>query len=187
MRVHDYHPGNRQLQDKFGTRKLADRLTARVTDTISPEGREIIEKACMFFLATCDDRGLPTCSYKGGDPGFVRVVDDHTIAFPNYDGNGKYQSMGNLLQNPNAGILFVDFEGQQRLRLQGVASIDENDPLLAEYHEAQFIVRVRVTEAYKNCPRYIHKHKLVESSEFVPHVGRETPQPEWKSSPDLQD
>lgn len=187
LRVHDYHSGNRHLQDKFGTRKLADRLTARVTETISPEGRKIIEEASMFFLATCDDRGLPTCSYKGGDPGFVRVVDDRTIAFPNYDGNGKYQSMGNLLQNPNVGILFVDFEGQQRLRLQGVASIDENDPLLAEYHEAQFIVRVRVTEAYKNCPRYVHKLKLVEPSDFVPQAGRETPQPEWKSSPDLQD
>ncbi|MCH8801806.1 MAG: pyridoxamine 5'-phosphate oxidase family protein, partial [Chloroflexi bacterium] len=85
--MHDYHPGNRQLQDEFGTRKLADRLTARVTETITAEGREIIEKANMFVLATCDDRGLPTCSYKGGDPGFVRVVDDRTIAFPNYDGN----------------------------------------------------------------------------------------------------
>ena len=174
------------MQDRFGTRELADRLTARVTETISSEGREIIEKASMFFLATCDARGLPTCSYKGGEPGFVRVVDDRTIAFPNYDGNGKYQSMGNLLQNPNAGILFVDFEGQRRLRLQGVASIDENDTLLAEYHEAQFIVRVRVSEAYANCPRYIHKHNLVEPSPFVPQVGRETPQPEWKSSPDLQ-
>ena len=130
MRVHDYHSGNRQLQDKFGTRQLADRLTSRVTDSISSDARNMIERADMFFLATCDDRGLPTCSYKGGDPGFVRVVDDQTIAFPNYDGNGKYQSMGNLLQNPNAGLLFVDFEGQQRLRLQGVASIDEADPLL---------------------------------------------------------
>jgi predicted pyridoxine 5'-phosphate oxidase superfamily flavin-nucleotide-binding protein len=187
LKVHDYHQGNRQLQDRFGTRKLADRLVERVTEAISPEGRDIIEKANMFFLATCDDRGLPTCSYKGGDPGFVRVVDDRTIAFPNYDGNGKYQSMGNLLQNANVGMLFVDFENQLRLRLQGVGSIDENDPLLAEYHEAQFIVRVQVTEAYNNCPRYIHKQKLVEPSEFVPKIGRETPEPEWKSGPDLRD
>jgi predicted pyridoxine 5'-phosphate oxidase superfamily flavin-nucleotide-binding protein len=115
----------------------------------------------------------------------VRVVDETTIAFPNYDGNGKYQSMGNLLQNPNLGILFIDFEGQLRLRLQGVASIDENDPLLAEYHEAQFIVRVKVTEAYKNCPRYIHRYKFIETSEYVPHLGHETPQPEWKKSADL--
>ena len=186
MKVHDYHQGNRELQDRFGTRTLADRLATRATETIGPDQRKMIESASMFFLATCDDRGLPTCSYKGGEPGFVRVLDDRTIAFPNYDGNGKYQSMGNLLQNPNAGILFIDFEGQRRLRLQGVASIDENDPLLAEYHEAQFIVRVRVTEAYANCPRYINKHKFVEPSEYLPQVGRETPQPAWKSDPDLQ-
>ncbi len=187
MKVHDYHQGNLQLQEKFGTRRLAERLKDRATETLGAEQREMIESANMFFLATCDDRGLPTCSYKGGDPGFVRVVDEGTIAFPNYDGNGKYQSMGNLLQNPNVGILFIDFEGQLRLRLQGEASIDDNDPLLAEYHEAEFIVRVKLSEAYPNCPRYIHKRKFVESSEYVPQTGRETPQPEWKSSPELQD
>ena len=186
MKVHDYHQGNRHFQDKFGTRRVADRLAEWANETLGEDERKMIESATMFFLATCDDRGLPTCSYKGGDPGFVSVLDDRTIAFPNYDGNGKYQSMGNLLQNPNAGILFIDFERQLRLRLQGVASIDENDPLLDEYHEAQFIVRIRVTESYKNCPRYIHKLDLVEPSEFVPQVGRETPQPEWKSNPDLQ-
>ena len=186
MKVHDYHQENRYFQDKFGTRKTADRLATRATETIGDDERKMIEGASMFFLATCDDPGLPTCSYKGGDLGFVRVVDDRTIAFPNYDGNGKYQSMGNLLQNPNVGILFIDFEGQVRLRLQGVASIEDNDPLLPEYHEAQFIVRVRVTESYRNCPRYIHKMKMVETSEYVPQLGRETPQPGWKSDPELQ-
>jgi predicted pyridoxine 5'-phosphate oxidase superfamily flavin-nucleotide-binding protein len=187
MRVHDYHDGNRQLQDRFDTRRLADRLKDRVTETIGDEAKAIIEEARMFFLATCDDRGLPTCSYKGGDPGFVRVVDDRTLAFPNYDGNGKYQSMGNLLRNPNVGLLFVDFEGSQRLRIQGVARIEDDDELLAEYAEAQFIVRVEVTEAYKNCPRYVHKYRFVEQSEYVPHLDRETPQPAWKSSEELKD
>ena len=187
MRVHDFHEGNRELQDRFQTRKLADRLKERVTETIGAEAREFIEGARMFFLATCDDRGLPTCSYKGGEPGFIRVVDDRTLAFPNYDGNGKYQSMGNLLRNPNLGMLFVDFEGQQRLRVQGVAKIVEEDELLAEYTEAQFIVRVEVTEVYKNCPRYVHKYKFIETSEFVPKVGRETPQPAWRSAPEMQD
>ncbi len=187
MRVHDYHDGNRQLQDRFNTRRLADRLKDRVTETIGVEAKAIIEEARMFFLATCDDRGLPTCSYKGGDPGFVRVVDDRTLAFPNYDGNGKYQSMGNLLRNPNVGLLFVDFEGSQRLRIQGVARIEDDDELLAEYAEAQFIVRVEVTEAYKNCPRYVHKYRFVEQSEYVPHLDRETPQPAWKSSEELKD
>ena len=187
MKVHDYHDGNRQLQDRFDTRRLAERLKDRVTETIGDEARAIVEEARMFFLATCDDRGLPTCSYKGGDPGFVRVVDERTLAFPNYDGNGKYQSMGNLLRNPNVGLLFVDFEGSQRLRIQGVARIEEDDGLLAEYAEAQFIVRVEVTEVYKNCPRYVHKYRFVEPSEYVPHPGKKTPQPAWKSSEELKD
>ena len=187
MKVHDYHDGNRQLQDRFDTRRLAERLKDRVAETIGDEARAIIEEARMFFLATCDHRGLPTCSYKGGDTGFVRVVDEATLAFPNYDGNGKYQSMGNLLRNPNVGLLFVDFEGSQRLRIQGVARIAENDGLLAEYPEAQFIVRVEVTEVYKNCPRYVHQYRFVEPSEYVPQAGRETPQPAWKSSEELKD
>ena len=187
MKVHDYHDGNIQLQERFDTRRLADRLKERVTDTVGEEARAIIEEARMFFLATCDDRGLPTCSYKGGDPGFVRIVDERTLAFPNYDGNGKYQSMGNLLRNPNVGLLFVDFEGSQRLRVQGVARIEDADELLAEYVEAQFIVRVEITEVYKNCPRYVHKYLFVEPSEYVPHPDRETPQPGWKTSDDMKD
>ena len=187
MKVHDFHEGNRELQDRFQTRKVADRLKERVTETVGDEARDFIEGARMFFLATCDDRGLPTCSYKGGEPGFVKVVDDRTLAFPNYDGNGKYQSMGNLLRNPNMGMLFVDFEGQQRLRIQGVAKIAEDDDLLAGYKEAQFIVRVNVTEVYKNCPRYVHKYQFIETSEFVPKAGRQTPQPAWRSAPEIQE
>ena len=187
MKVHDYHQGNLQLQVRFGTQKLAKRLASRATGALESSQREMIENSNMFFLATCDERGLPTVSYKGGAPGFVRVVDDQTIAFPNYDGNGKYQSMGNVLQNSSVGMLFIDFEDQLRLRIQGEASIDENDLLMGEYHEAQFIVRVRITEVYRNCPRYIHKQRFVEASEYIPQVGRETPQPEWKRSPELQD
>ena len=142
MKVHDFHEGNRHWQDRFDTRALADRLAGRASDRIGAEEQEFIERADMFFLATCDHRGLPTCSYKGGDPGFVRVVDERCLAFPNYDGNGKYQSMGNLLMNPNVGILFIDFPGQQRLRLQGVARVQEDDELLQEYPGAQFIIRV---------------------------------------------
>ena len=149
--------------------------------------KEFIEKVDMFFLATCDHRGLPTCSYKGGDPGFVRVLDERWLAFPNYDGNGKFQSMGNLLKNPNVGMLFVDFEGQRRLRLQGIASIVDDDELIVQYPEAQFIVRVQATEVYGNCPRYVHKYHLVERSRFVPKQGQETPTPEFKTREELQE
>ena len=186
-KVHDYHDGNRQFQDRFDTRRLADHLTGRVTETIGESQKEFIEKADMFFLATCDHRGLPTCSYKGGDPGFVRVLDERWLAFPNYDGNGKFQSMGNLLKNPNVGMLFVDFEGQQRLRLQGIATILDDDELLSQYPEAQFVIRVQATEVYTNCPRYVHKYQLVERSVFVPRQGLETPVPEYKKREDLQE
>jgi predicted pyridoxine 5'-phosphate oxidase superfamily flavin-nucleotide-binding protein len=135
----------------------------------------------MFFLATADPDGHPDCSYKGGDPGFVRVVDPRTVAFPNYDGNGMYRSMGNVLVNPHVGMLFIDWEGQRRLRLNGEAAIGQDDPLLPEYPEAQFVVRVAVREVFPNCPRYIHKMELVERSRFVPRPAeRETPVPAWK-------
>jgi uncharacterized protein len=176
-----YHEGNRHFQDRFDTRRLADRIDERlVRDSIDDSDRAFIERMDMFFLATADAEGSPTCSYKGGDPGFVRVLDRHTIAFPSYDGNGMYLSMGNVLANPRVGLLFIDFERGKRMRLNGEASIDESDPLLAEFPEAQLVVRVRATEVFPNCPRYIHHMRLVERSRFVPHAESETPIPSWK-------
>jgi predicted pyridoxine 5'-phosphate oxidase superfamily flavin-nucleotide-binding protein len=176
-----YHDGNRQLQDNFDTRRLADRIEERVVhDRIDDGDKAYIEARDMFFIATADAEGKPQCSYKGGDPGFVRVLDEHTIAFPNYDGNGMYLTTGNLLVNADVGLLFIDFEGRKRMRLNGRASVDPDDPLLAEYPEAQFIVRVRATEVFPNCPRYIHEYKLVKRSRFVPKADCETPVPGWK-------
>jgi uncharacterized protein len=176
-----YHDGNRQLQDTFDTRRLADRIEERVVhDRIDDGDKAYIEARDMFFIATADAEGKPQCSYKGGDPGFVRVLDEHTIAFPNYDGNGMYLTTGNLLVNADVGLLFIDFEGRKRMRLNGRASVDPDDPLLAEYPEAQFIVRVRATEVFPNCPRYIHQYKLVQHSRFVPKADCETPVPGWK-------
>lgn len=179
----EYHDGSRALQDRFDTRRLADRLNDVVVhDTIAPHDQRFIERADMFFLATADEMGRPNCSYKGGDPGFVRVLDEHTLAFPNYDGNGMYLSMGNLMRNPNVGMLFIDFERGNRMRVNGEASIDEHDPLMAEYTEPQFIVRVRAREVFPNCPRYIHRMQKVAASEFVPREACETPVPDWKRS-----
>jgi uncharacterized protein len=177
-----YHGGSRGLQDRFDTRRIADRLEEKtVRDFIDEDDRAFIEARDMFFIATADADGKPQSSYKGGDPGFVRVLDERTIAFPNYDGNGMYLTMGNLAVNPQVGLLFIDFEGRKRMRLNGVASIDERDPLLAEYPEAQFVVRVRATEVFPNCPRYIHEYQLVQRSRFVPKADCETPVPAWKT------
>jgi predicted pyridoxine 5'-phosphate oxidase superfamily flavin-nucleotide-binding protein len=176
-----YHSGNRSFQDRFDTRRLADRIDEKlVRDTIDDDDRAFIEARDMFFLATADKHGSPQCSYKGGDPGFVRVLDERTIAFPSYDGNGMYLSLGNVLANPSVGLLFIDFDGQKRLRLNGVASIDRLDPLLGEYERAQCVVRVRATEVFPNCPRYIHRLTLVEHSRFVPREACEPPVPDWK-------
>lgn len=177
-----YLDQHRELQDRFDTRRLADRLDeALVHDSLTESEKAFIESRMMFFIATVDERGHATCSYRGGDPGFVRVVDAHTIVFPNYDGNGMYQSMGNVLNTGQVGILFIDFERPQRMRFNGTASIDLNDPLKAAYPEAQFVVRVRAREIFGNCPRYIHKMKLVEHSRFVPKSGCQTPVPGWKA------
>ena len=176
-----YHEGNRRLQDAFDTRRLADRLEeVKVRDFIDEGDRAFLESLDMFFLATADAEGRPSCSYKGGDPGFVRVLDAHTLAFPDYDGNGMFLSLGNALVNPEVGLLFVSFERRRRLRLNGTASVDRADPLLAGWPEARAVVRVRAREVFPNCPRYIHHYELVERSRFVPHAERETPVPDWK-------
>jgi uncharacterized protein len=176
-----YHDGARRLQQRFDTRRLADRLESRTVHTvIDDDDRAFIESMDCFFLATADEQGRPNCSYKGGDPGFVSVLDERTIAFPNYDGNGMYLSMGNVLVNPEVGLLFVAFERQRRLRLNGTASIDEDDELMDLHPEAQFIVRVAAREVFPNCPRYIHRYELVERSHFVPRRNEETPVPDWK-------
>jgi predicted pyridoxine 5'-phosphate oxidase superfamily flavin-nucleotide-binding protein len=138
----------------------------------------------MLFLATADADGRPQCSYKGGDPGFVAVPDECTVAFPNYDGNGMYLSAGNVRVYPHVGLLFVDFAGRppRRLRISGTASVEHDDPLLDRYPGAQFVVRVRVLQVFPNCPRYIHRMEPAERSRFVPRAGEEPPVPEWKRS-----
>jgi predicted pyridoxine 5'-phosphate oxidase superfamily flavin-nucleotide-binding protein len=177
-----YHEGSRELQDRFDTRRLADRLDeVKVRETISADDRAFIDACDMLFLATADTEGRPQCSYKGGAPGFVHVLDERTIAFPNYDGNGMYLSAGNARVNRHVGLLFISFEARRRLRLNGVASQAEDDPLRAEWPEAQFVWRVRATEVFPNCPRYIHHYRLVERSRFVPKDNCETPAPAWKT------
>jgi predicted pyridoxine 5'-phosphate oxidase superfamily flavin-nucleotide-binding protein len=171
-----YHEGSRRLQDAYDTRRLADRLEqVKVRSTIDAGDRAFIESMDMFFLATADELGRPNCSYKGGDPGFVSVLDERTIEFPAYDGNGMFLSAGNVLVNPEVGLLFVSFESQRRLRLNGTASIHPDDT-----EAALFAVRVSVREVFPNCPRYIHKYRLVERSRFVPRGAAPPPVPSWK-------
>jgi predicted pyridoxine 5'-phosphate oxidase superfamily flavin-nucleotide-binding protein len=175
-----YHEGQREFQDRFDTRRLADRLATAASDTFSPELATFIEARDMFFIATTDTDGAPDCSYKGGDPGFVRVVDESTLAFPAFDGNGMFRTLGNIAVNPRVGLLFIDFESGSRLRVNGEASIDFDDPLLASYQGALCVVRVRALSVFVNCRRYVHEYSKVTPSPFVPRDAVDPPVPDWK-------
>jgi len=173
-----YHEGSRELQDRFDTRRLADRLDEKLGRTaFTPEDRAFIDSRPMFFLASADAQGQPDCSYKGGMPGFVRVTGESELSFPSYDGNGMFRSLGNVLANPRVGLLFVDFEQPRRLRVLGVARLEEPDGKVAG---AQLMVRVRAERIFPNCPRYIHRMQLVEPSAYAPRPGHEPPEPGWK-------
>ena len=183
-----YHAGMRALQDRFDTRRLADRLEEKLAHRdFSDEDRAFIESRPMFLPATADERGRPDCSFKGGAPGFVRVTGDAELAFPSCDGNGMFRSLGNLLANPAVALLFIDFERPNRLRVNGSASAAGDDPLLASFAGAQLIVRVRAERIFPNCPRYIHRMTTVEPSPYVPREGYAPPVPKWKRFDEFAD
>ncbi|MEO9254882.1 MAG: pyridoxamine 5'-phosphate oxidase family protein [Tepidiformaceae bacterium] len=176
-----YNASERALQERFDSTRLADKLAVvTMHDTLSANDIAFLARMDMFFLATSDADGNLDCSYKGGEPGFLRAIDSQTVVFPLYDGNGMFMSSGNITQHGKVGMLFIDWESQWRMRINGTASIDFDDPLMSEYPGAQLIVRVRTEQIFPNCPRYIHKMKLIERSVFVPKAECETPDPAWK-------
>ena len=171
---------HRQLQDEHGTRKLADRLEQLAHAVFEPPERAFIESAAMFFLSTVDDSGQPTVSYKGGAPGFVRLTGPSELAFPNYDGNGMFLTLGNLATNPAVGLLFIDFERPHRLRVHGRAQLVHDDALTSLYPGSDGVVRVTATEIFVNCGRYIHQSQGSQLSPHVPDKGGSQPFPAWK-------
>lgn len=183
-----YGDQHRALQEAFDTKSMADRVGELiVASEIAPEHAGFIESRDMFFLTTVDHRGYPTCSHKGGNPGFVKVVDSKTLAFPSFDGNGMFLSMGNITANNKIGMLFIDFETPHRVRVHGTASIDRNDPLIKQFHGAELVVRTTITEIFINCPRYIHRYRRVDMSKYVPQPGCPAPPPQWKRIDAVQD
>jgi predicted pyridoxine 5'-phosphate oxidase superfamily flavin-nucleotide-binding protein len=183
-----YGPQHRELQDLFESRAMADRIeTIAVKTEIDDVARTFIESRDMFFLSTVDHKGRPTVSYKGGDPGFVKVLDPGTIVFPSYDGNGMQFSTGNIAGHAEIGCLFVNFEKPLRLRLQGRAELVKEGPLLDFFKEAELVVKVAVSEIWINCPRYVHRYEKKAASRYVPRVEAETPVCGWKRIDGMQD
>lgn len=187
-----FHDGSRALQDKYGGRAVADRIVELVeTDTFTDEFKEFVESVPFFFLATSAGESTD-CSFKGGAPGFVRVTAPDRLIFPDYDGNRMYKSLGNILENPNVGLLFMKFgaeEGQGalylRVRINGRASIHDEHPALETYPGAKRIVQVDVTHIFPNCPRYVPHMQEVAPSRHIPEAGTEQPTPEWKKIPPI--
>lgn len=183
-----YGKQHRTLQAQFGTEKMADRIEELACHTeFTDDAKGFIEHSEMFFLTTIDDKGRPTVSYKGGDAGFVKVIDNQTLIFPSYDGNGMFLSIGNITGNPQIGMLFISFQAPHRIRVQGSASISQDAKLLAHYKEADFVVTVKLSELWQNCPRYIPKMEKVRTSRYIPRTDCETPLAEWKRVDLLQD
>jgi uncharacterized protein len=176
-----YHEGNRAFQDEFGSRRLSDRLEERSRSQFADDDKSFIESSIYFFIATADASGQPDCSFKGGAPGFVRITGPSELAFPDYDGNGMFKSLGNLAVNAHVGLLFIALHGTpKRLRVNGTARIDRDDPLLTETVGAQLIVRVHASVIFGNCPRYIPSLTLTEPSKYVPQSGVVPVEPAWK-------
>jgi predicted pyridoxine 5'-phosphate oxidase superfamily flavin-nucleotide-binding protein len=183
-----YTEGARRLQEQFDCVRIADRLEQVTYHTVFTDAdRAFVESRSMLFLATADAEGRPDCSYKGGLPGFVRVTGENELAFPDYDGNGQFRSLGNVGVNPHVGLLFIDWEKPRRMRVNGTARVSADDPLLGTWPGAQLVTRVAATQIFPNCPRYIHTMNLVEHSAFAPRPDYQPPRPGWKDSPDFRD
>jgi predicted pyridoxine 5'-phosphate oxidase superfamily flavin-nucleotide-binding protein len=183
-----FHDGNRALQDAFQSRPVADRLEELARVAFSDDDKAYIASSIYFFLATADDEGRPDVSFKGGPEGFVRITGPNELAFPDYDGNGMFKSLGNISVNPNIGMLFIAMHGRpRRLRISGTARVVRDDPLLSETVAAQMIVRVTARAIFPNCPRYIPKLELAEASPYIPKAGQDFVEPAWKSFDEFKD
>jgi predicted pyridoxine 5'-phosphate oxidase superfamily flavin-nucleotide-binding protein len=178
-----FHEAARALQDAFGSRALADRLEQRTRrSAFTDEDAAFIASLRFFFLATANAQGQPDCSFKGGDPGFARVLAPDLLVFPDYDGNGMFKSLGNIRANPHVGMLFIAMEDKpKRLRVNGTAEVVLDDPLLPEFEGAQALVRVTPVDIFPNCPRNIPRMQVVEASPYVPRCGVDRVEPAWKN------
>ncbi len=173
-----YNDNHRELQDQFDSRRLADSLEGLIVrEEISPADKAFIESREFFFLCTLADDEQPTVSFKGGH---VTVIDEKTIAFPSYNGNGMFYSTGNMRSHEKVGLLFIDFEQPNRIRFHGSASVSDGDDLMAAYPEAELIVRITLSKMWVNCPRYIPKMQKLSDSPNLPRPGKETPVADWK-------
>lgn len=172
----------RAIQDEKDGRRTADAIERnRKHYSFWEDERKMIEQTEFFFVATAW-RDYVDCSIKSGEPGFVKIVSDNELEYPEYDGNSMYRTLGNMESNPSVGLLFVRFDGVSlRMRINGKASVLRDSESLARHYGAKFVVRV-VCEIYPNCPRYVPNLVDQTASPYIPREGGGVPPaPEWKT------
>ncbi|MCC7081524.1 MAG: pyridoxamine 5'-phosphate oxidase family protein [Burkholderiales bacterium] len=159
MDAHAFHGGEEQAQRRWHTAALWDdaRKARLLWDHIPSALHARVEAAHYFFLATSAPDGRCDCSFKGGGPGLVRVLDARRLAFPDFDGNGVFMSIGNILANPHVGCLFIDFTDGARLRVNGRASIHADAAAAALFPTQRRVVMVDIEQVIPNCARHVPK------------------------------
>jgi predicted pyridoxine 5'-phosphate oxidase superfamily flavin-nucleotide-binding protein len=181
-----YHEGMLALQEQADGRRLAEFLGTSVRHSEFSE-RDVAQITAASFLFIASSHGdHPDCSFKGGDPGFVKIIGPNTLEFPDYDGNLMYRTLGNIAMNPKVGLLFMSFDSKSyRLRINGDASIHRDAESLARHHGAKAVIRVECRDIYPNCPRYVPDLATTARSAYVPRLGETPPTPEWKTLPEV--
>jgi uncharacterized protein len=180
-----YHDASRRLQRRFGTEELAAHIARRyVLDALEPAHVEWIRGASAVYVATVDARGFPECSYKGGLPGFIQVLDSRTLELPAYDGNGMYRTLGNASAQPRVGLLFLFPELPAKLRVNGACEVLTEPSAVAPHIGADAVLRVHIREVFENCPRYLHDPVTGEYSAHCPRPDYRPPDPAWKLKPE---
>jgi uncharacterized protein len=181
-----YGPGARALQDEFDSRRLADRLVEVTLHAELDDGDiALIRDQATLWIATVDADGWPDVSYKGGNPGFVEVVDAGELRIPIYNGNGMWRTLGNVRDNGRVALLFVDHDRPWRVRIHGHAAVLTDAESTARHIGAEAVLQVRVGRVFPNCGRYIHQRG--EISPFVPRSDAAPPVPDWKQLPFLNE
>jgi len=159
------HPGEIEAQTRYGTREaMRNKIEKIILRKLEPDYADFIRPKEFFFIATADTRGRCDCAFRGIDPeakrlGYpaLRIENETTLLFPDYPGNGMFQSLGNLLTNPHIGMLFVDFQTSQRVRVNGGIKLIEDEAEARRLFgpPARRMVRVTIEEVFANCPRRV--------------------------------
>lgn len=152
-----FHNGEQQAQQRWNTADIWDeaRKQRLLWDAIPEEFHARIEAAPFFFLATSDDQGNCDCSFKGGGPGLIKIIDQRHFAFPDFSGNGAFMSLGNILVNPKVGCLFIDFNDGARLRVNGKARIVEGYEAADLFPNQERAVLISIERVVPNCSAHI--------------------------------